>query len=236
MTYHVGCSGWYYNDWAELIYPKDLPKNQWLSYYVTLFNTVELNFSFYHWPTESHLKKLKDTTPDNFKFAIKVNRQITHYKQFKDCKSLCNDFYNLAANLGNKLACVLFQLPPRFIYSEERLNRILESIDSKQMNVIEFRHASWWQPEIIQQLHSQKIVVCSVNSPKLTSELFVNLNTLYLRFHGTKPFYHGKYPAQTLKKYAKQINEISKHAWIYFNNDFEGHAVTNAKQMIDYLK
>lgn len=91
--WRIGCSGYYNRIWKGSFYPEDLPMTKWFDYYAEKFNSLELNTTFYHFPTPEILKKWYDTSPSGYKFSVKAPRLITHYKKFKDCKRLLNDFY-----------------------------------------------------------------------------------------------------------------------------------------------
>src|ERR1700760_568766 len=120
MHCYIGCSGFYNKDWKELFYPKGLAQSKWFEYYCTQFNTLELNTTFYRFPTIEMLKKWYDKSPADFKFSVKAPRLITHYKQFNEVERLLNDFYSsVREGLKEKLGAVLFQLPARVVYSEE---------------------------------------------------------------------------------------------------------------------
>ena len=110
--YFSGCSGFFYNHWKGLFYPEKLPKNKWLQYYAEHFNTVEINNTFYRYPTEKLLKGWYEKTPENFRFTLKANRAITHTHKFNNTQDLTTRFYERSTNLKEKLLCVLFQLPP----------------------------------------------------------------------------------------------------------------------------
>ena len=112
MVYFLGCSGWYYDEWQGIFYPDDLPKKEWLQFYSKQFNTVEMNNTFYRFPTEKILKSWFKRTQKDFIFTLKANRLFTHRKRFQDVKGLVDQFYQLADVLSEKLGCILFQLPP----------------------------------------------------------------------------------------------------------------------------
>src|SRR5439155_15469624 len=113
--------------------------------YCNHFNTLELNSTFYHFPRVHTLLNWYNKSPEDFKFSVKAPRLISHYKIFIDCESLLKDFYaSVQEGLNDKLGCILFQLPPRIIYSDEVLNRIIESLNPAFNNVVEFRDKSWW--------------------------------------------------------------------------------------------
>jgi uncharacterized protein YecE (DUF72 family) len=121
--YFLGCSGFYYNHWRGRFYPEKLPKTKWLQHYSERFNTLEVNNTFYRYPTEKLLNGWYQKTPENFRFTLKANRAITHTRKFHNTEQLTVTFYKLAALLQEKLLCVLFQLPPLCIktwsYSRE---------------------------------------------------------------------------------------------------------------------
>jgi uncharacterized protein YecE (DUF72 family) len=134
---YIGCSGFHYKEWKVIFYPEKLPQSKWFQFYGQHFNTLEINTTFYKFPTEKSLAKWYDASSADFKFSVKAPRLITHYKKFTACESLLSDFYiSAGAGLQEKLGCVLFQLPPQFIYSPEKLDLIISSIDASFKNVL----------------------------------------------------------------------------------------------------
>lgn len=122
--YYLGCSGFYYDHWRGRFYPEKLAKTKWLQYYSEHFNTLEVNNTFYRYPTEKLLKGWYQKTPENFHFTLKANRAITHTRKFHNTEQLTLNFYNLAFLLREKLLCVLFQLPPFVHKNMELLEKI----------------------------------------------------------------------------------------------------------------
>lgn len=116
---HVGTSGWNYKHWKEKFYPKEIPQTKWFNYYITKFDTVELNTSFYHLPKKETFTKWNENSPDNFYYAVKASRYITHLKRLKDVKESVDLFLDHAINLKDKLGPILFQLPPGLKYNKE---------------------------------------------------------------------------------------------------------------------
>jgi uncharacterized protein YecE (DUF72 family) len=92
LKIYIGCSGFHYKEWKDIFYPEKLPQTKWFQFYCQHFNTLELNVTFYKFPTESSLAKWYNTSPNDFKFSVKAPRLITHYKKFIDCQSLLMDF------------------------------------------------------------------------------------------------------------------------------------------------
>ena len=127
--YHIGCSGWFYWKWRGVFYPEALPTKEWFSHYASRFRTVEINASFYSWPTEANVKAwLRAAGRRLFIYTVKVCELITHVKRFKGTKTLVRDFGTIADILGAKMGCFLFQLPPSYHYTA-RLRVVLSQLD-----------------------------------------------------------------------------------------------------------
>lgn len=229
--FHIGCSGFYYKEWKNIFYPEKLPQTKWFEFYCKHFDTLEINSSFYKFPSEKSLVKWYQTSPADFKFTLKAPRLITHYKKFDDCASLLNDFYNLSRNgLQDKLGCILFQLPPQFIYSPEKLDLIIQSVDPSFKNVFEFRNVSWWNEDVFKQFKKHNLIFCGVSFPKLPNEVIITSDELYYRFHGVPVLYKSLYDHEFLKNIHLQIKTAApKAAWIYFNNTWGTAAIENAR-------
>ncbi len=234
IEWHIGCSGFYYNHWKGLFYPEDLPKSKWFDFYKERFNTLELNVTFYRFPRLSTFESWYKKSPDNFSFAVKAPRIITHYKQFHETREIMQGYYaTIAEGLKDKLGAVLFQLPPRADYTTERLERIIDTLDPQYNNVLEFRHESWWNEEVYRILGKHQISFCGMSHPTLPEEVIQNTKLLYYRFHGSEQLYASKYSTQKLAAFVKKVKAFKglKKAFIYFNNDIGGYAVENAIQL-----
>lgn len=239
IKWHIGCSGFHYKHWKEFFYPQKLPQTKWFEFYCQHFNTVELNVTFYRFPQLSFLENWYKRSPEEFVFAVKAPRGITHYKQFHGTEELISQFYSvIREGLKEKLGCVLFQLPPRAAYTPERLNRIIESLDPAFNNVLEFRHPSWWVDEVFMKLTEKKITFSGMSHPLLPKTIVQNTGVLYYRFHGVPELYKSEYDTAVLKDFVKEITTAGKvkEAYIYFNNDIGGSAITNARQLQDIVK
>jgi uncharacterized protein YecE (DUF72 family) len=145
---HVGCSGWRYWKWRDSFYA-GVPQENWFEHYLKRFDTVEINASFYSWPTVANIQAWRrQSGKKKFVYTVKVCDLITHVKRFKGTKTLIRDFGIIADILGGRMGCFLFQLPPSYRYTKARLSAIVEQLDPARRNVVEFRHASWWQEEV----------------------------------------------------------------------------------------
>ncbi len=233
IKWHIGCSGFSYKEWKEEFYPKGLAQKNWFNYYTEHFNTLELNVTFYRFPTLKSLQGWYDKAPDEFSFSAKVPRPITHFKKFVGTETMMQDFYSvLKEGLGEKLSCVLMQLPPSFSYSEERLASLVAHADTNFKNVIEFRHESWWRKDVQTTLADNNITFCGVSFPKISfDDAVINSPVCYYRFHGVPKLFYSEYDDAFIRKIHSQIAPRKKiiDAFIYFNNTASLAALHNAK-------
>lgn len=233
MTHwYIGCSGFSYKEWKGHFYPKELPQREWFSFYTKTFNALELNNTFYRFPQVGTLQNWYQKAPNGFRFVVKAPRDITHYKKFEDSADLLNKFYDtVKEGLLEKLGAVLFQLPPSFDYSEARLQNIIQQLNPAFVNVIEFRNASWWRPDVIDLLRGAGITFCAVSFPGLDDQVVVNTPHPYYRFHGVPKLYKSSYSDEFLEGVVAAIKDESpvKEAYLFFNNTMTGAAIANAQ-------
>lgn len=236
---YVGCSGWYYWHWGQCFYPPTQPKNRWFDYYASAFGTVELNAPFYSWPKLATVRTWQRQLGRRrgFVYTVKVNELITHVKRFVGTKRLISDFCWIADVLGPVMGCFLFQLPPSVHFSRTMLDRITSQLDPSRRNVVEFRHRSWWNPQVYREFEKKGIVFCSSSSPRLPDELIQTADEVYLRFNGVKQWYRHDYSKQELAEWVKRIERANPHrVWAYFNNDRNCNAIRNARELVRQLK
>lgn len=234
---NIACSGWFYWDWKGQFYPSQLPTSAWFSHYADHFPTVELNAPFYAWPTINTVKTwLKQAEGKAFVYTVKVSELITHVRQFEDVKGLIEDFGYIADVLGERMGCFLFQLPPSYHYSKEKLARIVSQLDHRRRNVVELRHASWWNEDVYAAFREHGIIFCSTSGPKLPEQLIKTADEIYVRFHGTEKWYLHDYSDEELAVWAQKIRDSgASRVWIYFNNDYHGYAIKNADTLMTML-
>jgi uncharacterized protein YecE (DUF72 family) len=233
----IGCSGYYYPQWKNTFYPAGLPSSHWLSYYSSVFNSVELNGTFYRIPKLSDLEKNAHLTPEGFKFTVKVNRYITHVMKLRDTSSSIMDFIHLIENgLAEKLDKFLFQLPPSFKYTTENLDLIVQNIPHSSKNVIEFRDASWWNPQVENAFKKHSLTFCNISHPSLPKSFIQTSNHFYLRLHGVPILFKSPYTNVQLNYYAQYIPSDCSSYNIYFNNTYYDAAYKNALDLMKILK
>ena len=238
MRWRIGCSGFSYKDWKGKFYPEKLAQSKWFEYYTERFDTLELNTTFYRFPQLKTLQNWFTKSPDNFLFAVKAPRLITHYKKFNGCEQLLSDFYTTIRNgLQQKLGPVLFQLPKQVVYEKTFLEKLIGSLDLSFQNVIEFRHASWWKKAVYSILAKNNITFCGINHPDLPIDAVVNTALVYYRFHGAPNLYYSEYDKSIVTAIADKILKAkkAKDVFVYFNNTATMAAINNAAQLKHYV-
>jgi uncharacterized protein YecE (DUF72 family) len=161
-----------------------------------------------------------------------VNSLITHEKRLRHTRRLIEKFCRIETVLGKKLGCFLFQFPPSYKYTPSRLKSIVTQLDPKFRHAVEFRHKSWWRKAVYRAFENRDLTFCSVSSPRLPADLIETNERLYLRFHGTSRWYRHDYSTEELAEWAEKIRlSNAREAWIYFNNDREGFAIKNAREL-----
>lgn len=234
---NIGCSGWFYWHLRGSFYPTQMPTKDWFSHYADHFSTVELNAPFYSWPTVATVQSWrKQAEGHDMVYTVKASELITHIKKFEGTKTLIRDFGHIADLLGPLMGCFLFQLPPGYHYSPARLRDILEQLDPDRRNVVEFRHASWWNDEVYAAFKKSRAIFCSCSGPRLPDDVVKTADDIYIRFHGVHRWYRHDYSHEELNDWARRIRQAgAKRVWIYFNNDFDGYAIKNATMLAEIL-
>lgn len=232
-TVRVGCSGWQYPHWRGNFYPASLPSARWFEYYVTRFDTVEVNNTFYRLPEAETFAAWRGRAPRGFVFAVKASRFLTHMKKLKEPAEPIKRFFARARRLGPALGPVLYQLPPRWPVNIERLTVFLKMLPRNRGHAIEFRDPSWYGDEVFALLEKHGVALCLHDMAGSASGKLVVGPFVYVRFHGTTK-YGGRYGDETLADWAGWMVEQARtgrpiHA--YFNNDTGGHAPRDAVRL-----
>ncbi len=234
----IGTSGWSYKHWSEVFYPKDIKSDKYLEYYLTMFDCVELNSSFYHLPLKTTVAGWMKRTPDTFRFCTKLSRFITHQKHLMDIDGAMKNYFDVFKEMQSRLGPVLVQLPPGLSYDKARLCRFLDLLKEEYSDyrfAVEVRHESWIRNDFFELLAQYGIAfVIADSGGQFPYSETVTTDFVYLRFHGREQLYASDYSETDLRQYAaKIINwlEEGKEVWAFFNNDYEGFAPKNAQEL-----
>jgi len=231
---HVGCSGWVYKHWRGLFYPEGLPQKRWFERYSEEFDTVEINASFYRLPLATTFDGWREKAPPGFRYAVKANRFITHMKKLVGCDEEIANFVALARRLEHTLGPILHQLPPSLHKDMPRLEAFLKQLPSDIEHVVEFRHKSWYDEDVLALLDRHGVGFVTHDLKGLKSPRWASGRTAYVRFHGTAGKYHGRYSDEALLDWTDWLLDQArsgKSCWCYFNNDIHGHAIEDARTL-----
>ena len=232
---YVGTSGYQYDHWRGVFYPDDIPKKDWFNYYTEYFDTVEINNTFYNLPSPETFKRWAEEAPDDFCYTLKYSRYGSHIKKLKDPQDTITYFLERAKYLSHKIGPILVQLPPGWKVNTERLENFLEAIDKNYRWVLEFRNSAWLCEDVFDILRRHNVALCIHDM--ISDHPWINTaDWTYLRFHGED--YAGCYSQSYLDEVAAYVAENLNNGldvYAYFNNDAEGYAVQNARDLKDIL-
>jgi uncharacterized protein YecE (DUF72 family) len=238
----VGCSGWNYRDWRGAFYPERAPQRRWLELYAEKFSTVEVNNTFYRLPRREAVAGWTQQTPGDFVFAVKASRYLTHVKRLADMSAGVERFYERIVPLreAGRLAAVLWQLPENFHRDDARLNGWLELLDSfpPTRHTIEFRHPSWFVPEVFDALRARDVALTIGDHPERPFQTYdATANWRFVRFHYGSRGRAGNYSATEIETWGRRIAQWRRReeVYAYFNNDWRGFAPANAKLLLRRL-
>ena len=182
----VGTSGFAYPGWKPAFYPPDLPASRFLEFYAGRFDTVELNSTFYRFPSERQLADWRDRTPAGFAFALKANQRITHFARLTgEAPRIAAEFVDRCRLLGPKLGPILFGLPPRAERDDERLGRFLEALPRGVRYAFEFRHPGWLAPEVLAILRAAGAALCLAETEEASPPREATAGFVYVRLRRT---------------------------------------------------
>jgi len=234
----IGTSGWNYPHWAKgVFYPEGLSQSRWLEHYTKFFNAVELNVTFYRLVQKKTFQNWYKRTPKDFYFVAKGSKYITHIKKMRGVKESLNLFIDNVIELKEKLAAILWQLPPSFKKDLKRLEAFLKLLqNSKIRQVFEFRNRSWFDKEVYALLKKYNACLCIAHSSRFPYAKEVTADFFYLRFHGGESLYSSNYLDKELKEWASFAKGTKKDIFAFFNNDAYGYAIKNALTFRELLE
>ncbi|HHO47499.1 MAG TPA: DUF72 domain-containing protein [Desulfobacteraceae bacterium] len=218
MMLHVGTSGYGYKEWKGVFYPDRIPGRDMLRFYAGRLNTVEINYTFYHMPTEKVLLAWAEQVPDNFSFALKAPQIITHRKRLRDVDGESDYFFRTIAILGRKMGPVLFQFPRSFRVDRPALEDFLDLLPVDIPCAFEFRNRSWLEPGVLQLLQDRNCCLCVADSDEQPAgEILSTASWGYLRLR------RSDYSEADLKQWKKLILARKwQRAFVFFKHEEQG--------------
>ncbi|HET7341987.1 MAG TPA: DUF72 domain-containing protein [Methylomirabilota bacterium] len=240
----LGTSGYVYPHWRRVFYPPAVPPREWLPFYARHFATVELNSSFYRLPSKAAFRAWRAAVSDQFRFAVKASRYLTHLKRLKAPTAPLDRFFRRLTPLGPTLGPVLFQLPAQFHANLPRLARLLRALQRQRRvegvrAALEVRHVSWLVAGTFDLLREAGVALCVHDARVQPVTGPVTAEFVYVRRHGTGRLYHGAYTEAMLRADARLIRGWlgeGLDVYVYFNNDGGGAAVRNARRLAVLLE
>jgi uncharacterized protein YecE (DUF72 family) len=228
----IGCSGWQYADWREAFYPRGCAQRRWLEHYATVFDTVEVNSTFYRLTKAETVARWVQQTPSEFTFTVKGSRFLTHMKRLTDTDRGIRRFYDPLAPMieAGKLGPVLWQLPDNFHCDAPRLGSWLDALPEGQ-HAFELRHRSWWTDEIYDLLSKHNAALVVGDRAGRDEDPFVPTADFgFIRFHHGRRGRNGNYSQAELDEWAQRVQAWRRQVpmFAYFNNDWNAYAVRNA--------
>jgi uncharacterized protein YecE (DUF72 family) len=227
----IGTSGWQYEHWRGRLYPRDLPTDRWLDRYVEVFETVELNVTFYRQPRPAVFEGWARRVPDRFRFAVKASRFLTHVKRLREPGDSVKRLLDGALRLGPHLGPVLLQLPPDMGIEAERLEETLAAFPASVRVAVEPRNASWFVPAVRELLQARNAALCLADRRGPLQDLERTADWGYLRFHGGRARPRPCYGDEALRTWAHDVRATwspDADVFAYFNNDHAGCAPRDA--------
>lgn len=241
---YIGTSGWHYNHWLGLFYPPEITGYNELWFHAEHFNTVENNSSFYRIAQESTYKTWSRMTPEHYKFSMKLNKLITHTHRLElneVVQERTRYILQSTQILKDKLGALVIQLPPSFRYDIEKLELFLvfiraevEAMEYKFDLAIEFRNKHWFVDEVYNVLEKYNVALVAGQSSRYPEVRRVTADVAYIRMHGPEKLFASKYSTEQLEDWAQYIKSILgkvNRVYVYFNNDFHGYALEDAKEL-----
>jgi len=227
----VGTSGYNYPEWRGTFYPEKFSTDKMLGYYAERFPTVEINYTFYRIPNEKLLAGWSAGTPDHFSFTLKAPRRITHDSKLQHCEDLTQAFCRTALTLGPKLAVLLFQLPPTFKKDVDTLRNFLDVLPAGTRAAFEFRHASWHDAAVFDELRSRNLALCIADSEKMSTPVETTADYAYFRLRDEG------YQQADIERWAQTIGALPGvgDAFVYFKHEEQGLGPEFARRLMTAL-
>jgi uncharacterized protein YecE (DUF72 family) len=229
MNLYVGTSGYSYKKWKGTFYPKNLPDGQMLQFYGSRFRAVEINSTFYGMPKASVVEGWAEAVPADFKFVLKAPRQITHTKRLKDSGDMVSQLLEAAGALTEHRGPMLFQLPPTAKKDVPRLRAFLELLPLQRTAGFEFRHESWFEPEVFELLREHHAALCIADAEgDLEVPFEATADWGYLRLR------RPDYSDAGLKAWVQRVRDQAwENVFVFFKHEDEGKGPEFANRFLE---
>jgi uncharacterized protein YecE (DUF72 family) len=242
---HLGTIGWSYDFWKGVFYAKKTASKDYLAFYASQFNTVEVDSTFYRIPAKITVTNWKQQTPVNFQFSLKFPQLITHIRMLKDCQYETEVFLETVSLLGEKLGALLLQFPPNFgVYHLSDLEVYLEKLPKVHRYVVEVRNKSWLNQDFYSMLKANGVTLAWADSPLMAEIRVVTADFLYIRWEGDRKKVNGtlgkievdrtgdlKLEADKIKPYLSRMEVFG-----FFAKYFSGYPPSDIAIIQDYLE
>lgn len=231
---HVGVSGIYHEHWKSL-----LDTDEILPLLAREMSSAEIRYTFYHLPPEQLVKSWLAQVPQNFIFCPKAPKTITHFKKLRDTEDEMRQFLNSLRLLKNNLGPVVFELPKALEKDLTLLRDFLDSCPDGYRYVIEFRHKSWFDDQVLACLESRKTGLCITHAPRLVSPAEATTDFVYFKFYGTSRWFNYDYSREEIVKWSEVLRLFAakgKEVFAFFHNDEQAYSYHNAIQMLEILQ
>jgi uncharacterized protein YecE (DUF72 family) len=231
MSLLVGTSGFDYRDWRGPFYPRFLKSGDRLAYYAEHFGTVELNVTFYRMPAADAFKGWRDAVPDDFRFAVKASRYLTHIRRLEEPEAPVDYLVERASILGNRLGPILLQLPPSLEIDLDRLERTIRAFDGRVSLALEPRHKSWFTPQLCELLRQHGVALTLADRRGPITPLWTTTDWTYVRLHQGSATPRPCYGDRALQSWVDRLADLPSGdaGYVFFNNDHRACAVSNAE-------
>jgi uncharacterized protein YecE (DUF72 family) len=214
---YVGTSGYSYKEWKGSFYPENVPAKDMLSYYASHFQAVELNNTFYRIPQPSMVESWKAQVPDSFRFSVKASQRITHLKRLKDAGAETQLMLKTVAALEDRLGAVIFRFPEDMEKDLKRLEKFLKDLPADTPAVFDFRHATWFDDDVIALLRSENRVLCVSDIEDMPDDVVKTADWGYVRLRRVK------YTDMELAEWVGRIRAQEwKNTFVFFKHEDEG--------------
>jgi uncharacterized protein YecE (DUF72 family) len=232
MALLVGTSGFDYRDWRGPFYPRFLRPSERLAFYAEHFRTVELNVTFYRMPAADAFRGWRDAVPDDFVFAVKASRYLTHILRLNEPERSVDYLMERASLLEDRLGVVLLQLPPSMRIDLERLDRTLRAFERRAPVAVEVRHPSWFVPDLCSVLGEHDAAFVLADRRRPITPLWATAPWTYLRLHEGRATPRPCYGDRALRTWTQRLDALpmdaGRRGYVFFNNDHRACAPANA--------